>query len=261
MVDSTVAADSKDEPSDTYLGDRISEAIAGWATPILLLSGVALITCSFVFRGSASVSAPGIVIGSSLLAISVLLVRLEGTVEVGPSGMKVNIGPLLRKARRDTDLKPSQKEEVVERATEIIAESPQFVTRFMRRFGDVTTTAYNEARSEYMILEDRVDEWLSGEGWIVERGSVDSGFDFVAQKSNETMLVEAKLSSSHLGSDFISTIDSRAARWRQGRPDSLVTVSIFVLAPRLSPTALEAARNAGIQVYLDMGVGFTRLEL
>jgi len=237
-----------------------------FAQCILVICGVGLVAIAIVFRASATIASPGIVLGCLLIVLGVFLPRIEW-LKLSATGLEAKLRAaqqIQRIASRDRGIPQDKREEIAEAAVFNFITDSSVNDVPGERLSDVAQETYAVVRTEFLAFESRVQQWLEQEGWLVEETSGRGPVDFVARRGDEVMLVEAKVFRSPVTRDSVlDAIDRlrRAARRMTGRDPAR---ALFMMnAPKLTPAAVHAVIMSGTRVYRDAEDkgGFERVDL
>lgn len=232
---------------------------------MLIVGGVSLVVASFVFRGSSDVASPGVVLGTGMTVVGVLLERLVGPFELSLSGLKGRLAGISNRAKADPTVEPSLRDDVIDLAqADFVAEATKSATS-KRDAARIADEAYENAVAEARGFEEKVRQWLVDSGWDVHVADQRLRVDFVCRRGEERMLVEVKMRRGALTvGDLSAAVRALRVAEREytgAHPNRTASLALVVSAPHISASSLMAATEERLLLFRDSSDGIVPVDL
>jgi hypothetical protein len=222
---------------------------------VLFGGGLVLIVLACVFADQATIAPVFAVFGAVLLILATFYSRIEGPVQATKDGVEFTV-KATRRLSREQDLPAELEADAVELAVERLA-IPSRKPREIERAGETAAKeAVESVTASAFATERRMLEhfakWLtSEEGFSVARLDVrtpDAGYDLLADKSDEIMVVEAKLGSRSVGPAVVHQLISLPAP--ADLHDRRIRRALVIPAEKsISTLVLGVAKLQNIELY------------
>jgi hypothetical protein len=202
-----------------------------------------------------------VVFGAAMFLLGAFYPRIEASVEATKDGVKAVVREVERVAL-EQGLSSDEFAEFLTLALERFQPSPRKPTEVL----DAARRAVEEAASDpgdsplavERRLANAVTAWLTSEGWAVEdhaSARPDIGYDMLALREDEELLVELKASRSPLPSPVIRTAAALRETTARIRPRVRTAVVLSARSPAPTASALHLARQLGVEIYRIRGTG------
>lgn len=202
-----------------------------------------------------------VVFGAGMILLGAFYSRIEGSVEATKDGVKAVVREVERVAL-DQGLSTDEFAELLNLALERYQPTPRKPTHVL----DAARRAAEEAASDPedsplavgRRLANAVMAWLTSEGWAVEdytSAGPDIGYDMLALREDEELLIELKAYRRPLPSSVIRTAAALRETATRIRPRVRTAVILSAHSPAPTKSALQLARQLGVEIYRIRGNG------
>jgi hypothetical protein len=264
VLGSLQSSSHTDEPAEE--ADDPLAVYGGW---ILLAVGLSLVSLAFVFRADADIAPASLTLGVLCVVLAVVVSRIEGAFKFGTGGIEGVLRRVKRSVRRDPNIPPAQRDDVLDYATELLLEDSSTLSSSVDDAYWAATRAaglwpYEQARDAVIGFVGRFAVWLSSQGWAVTEAGPGDPFDLIAERDGRRMYIEVKVTRKALNRSIFETWLAEVMRLRSREPDA--EFALVVSSPLLTSDALAFIEQTvksfpGVKIYLDNPAGgFERLS-